>query len=128
MKKIWQSILNFFGFGAEDQTSDENAKELMAWITSKQRMDLCTQQAFQAVQQREPLPPNSRPHPYEATIKADCIKVDSALTDSHASAISEITENDDVHSNDSRFFIKHNGSIMKVADMHITSSLLTVTS
>ena len=89
MKKIWQSILNFFGFGAEDQTSDENAKELMAWITSKQRMDLCTQQAFQAVQQREPLPPNGRPHPYEATIKADCLKVDSALTDSHAGAISE---------------------------------------
>lgn len=89
MKKIWQSILNFFGFGAEVQTSGEKAKELMAWITSKHRMDLCTQQAFQAVQLREPLPPNGRPHPYEATIKADCIKVDSALTDSHANAISE---------------------------------------
>ena len=89
MKKIWQSILNFFGFGAEVQTSGEKAKELMAWITSKHRMDLCTQQAFQAVQLREPLPPSGRPHPYEATIKADCIKVDSALTDSHASEISE---------------------------------------
>lgn len=89
MKKIWDAILRFFGFGDDTQTPAEKAKELMAWISSKDRMDQCTQQAFQAVQKREPLPPNERPHPYEATIKADCIKVDAAVTESHAGEIAE---------------------------------------
>lgn len=56
MKKIWDAILRFFGFGDDIQTPAEKAKELMAWISSKDRMDQCTQQAFQAVQKREPLP------------------------------------------------------------------------
>ena len=34
-------------------------------------------------------PPDERPHPYEATIKADCIKVDAAVTESHAGEIAE---------------------------------------
>jgi len=89
MKKIWDAILRFFGFGDDSKTPAENAKELMSWITSQERMDQCTQQAFQAVQKKEPLPQNGRPHPYEATIKADCIKVDAAVTESHASNISE---------------------------------------
>lgn len=89
MKKIWVAILRFFGFGDEIQTPGEKAKEMMAWITSQDRMDQCTQQAFQAVQKKEPLPPNERPHPYEATIKADCIKVDAALTEFHAGELSE---------------------------------------
>ena len=89
MKKIWDAILRFFGFGDDTQTPAVKAKELMAWISSKDRMDQCTQQAFQAVQKREPLPPNERPHPYEATIKADCIKVDAAVTESHAGEIAE---------------------------------------
>jgi len=89
MKKIWTYILNFFGFGNEDLKPAENVKALMAWISSQERMDQCTQQAFQAVQKKEPLPQNNRPHPYETTIKADCIKVDAALTDSHVSEISE---------------------------------------
>jgi len=89
MKKIWDAILRFFGFGDDPKTPAENAKELMSWITSQERMDQCTQQAFQAVQKKEPLPQNGRPHPYEATIKADCIKVDAAVTESHASNISE---------------------------------------
>lgn len=89
MKKIWDAIVKFFGFGEDPQSPAEKAKELMAWITSQERMDQCTQQAFQAVQKKEPLPPNERPHPYEATIKADCIKVDAALTESHAGEISE---------------------------------------
>ena len=89
MKKIWDAILRIFGFGDDPKTPAENAKELMSWITSQERMDQCTQQAFQAVQKKEPLPQNGRPHPYEATIKADCIKVDAAVTESHASNISE---------------------------------------
>lgn len=89
MKNFWKAILNFFGFGEDPQSPSEKAKELMSWITSQGRMDQCTQQAFQAIQKKEPLPPNERPHPYEATIKADCIKVDAALTDLHANEISE---------------------------------------
>jgi len=89
MKNFWKAILNFFGFGEDPQTPSEKAKELMAWITSQERMDKCTQQAFQAIQKKEPLPPDGRPHPYEAAIKADCIKVDAALTESHANEISE---------------------------------------
>lgn len=89
MRKIWDAILRFFGFGDDPKTSAENAKELMVWITSQERMDQCTQQAFQAVQKKEPLPPDGRPHPYEATIKADCIKVDAAVTEVHAGEISE---------------------------------------
>lgn len=89
MKKIWQAIMSFFGFGDEPPKQVDSVKELMTWISAQERMDQCTQQAFQAVQKKEPLPPNGRPHPYEATIKADCIKVDSALTDFHVSDISE---------------------------------------
>lgn len=89
MKKIWDAILKFFGFGEEPQSPQDRARELMAWITSQDRMDQCTQQAFQAVQKKEPLPPKDRPHPYEATIKADCIKVDAAVTEAHAGEISE---------------------------------------
>lgn len=89
MKKIWNAILKFFGLGDEHQTPAEKVKELMAWITSQKRMDQCTQQAFQAVQREEPLPPNGRPHPYEATIKVDCIKVDAAITELHAGEIAE---------------------------------------
>lgn len=89
MKNFWTAILKFFGLGNAPQTPAEKVKELMAWITSQKRMDQCTQQAFQAVQKNEPLPPNNRPHPYEATIKVDCIKVDAAVTELHAGEIAE---------------------------------------
>ena len=52
MKNFWKAILNFFGFGEDPQTPSEKAKELMAWITSQERMDKCTQQAFQAIQKK----------------------------------------------------------------------------
>lgn len=57
MKKIWDAIVKFFGFGEDPQSPAEKAKELMAWITSQERMDQCTQQAFQAVQKKRALTP-----------------------------------------------------------------------
>ena len=46
MNKIFDEIFRMFGFGGDSHTLAEKAKELMAWITSQDRMDQCTQQAF----------------------------------------------------------------------------------
>ena len=84
MKKIWNAILEFLGFGEKPQTARERATALMQWIISQKRLDECRKQAFQAIQKDEPIHAENRTHPYEGTVRADCIKVDVALTQYYA--------------------------------------------
>jgi hypothetical protein len=84
MKKIWNAILEFLGFGEKPQTARERATALMQWISSQKRLDECRKQAFQAIQKDEPIHAENRTHPYEGTVRADCIKVDVALTQYYA--------------------------------------------
>lgn len=89
MKKIINAILEFLGFGEKTKTPRERATELMEWISSQKRLDECRKQAFQAIQKSEFQADEKRKHPYEGSIKADCIKVDSALTQYHSDEMSK---------------------------------------
>jgi hypothetical protein len=88
MKKIWNLILQFFGFGEKEKTAREQADELMAWISSQGRLDESRKQAFQALQKNEISLDERRKHPYEGIISSDCLKVDSAITQFYAEEMS----------------------------------------
>jgi hypothetical protein len=79
MKKIWDAIKNFFGFGAPNENDPNELAKLMRWISSKERIDACTQTAFQAIQKNDTVQ-QEKEHPYEGTILADCLTVDAVLS------------------------------------------------
>ena len=80
MMKIWNWILSFFGFGGKAPTKEENLQKLLDDIGSSTNLDQCRRKAFQAIQKGDRIQPGMR-HPYEATIRGDCIIVDTALTE-----------------------------------------------
>ena len=53
MIKIWVAIKKFFGFGASNENDPNELAKLMRWISSKERIDACTQTAFQAIQKND---------------------------------------------------------------------------
>jgi len=79
MRKIWDALAKFFGFGKETENNPDELGVLMRWISSQQRIDACTQTAYQAIQKKDTFQ-EGRTHPYEGTILADCLKVDSVLS------------------------------------------------
>jgi hypothetical protein len=82
MKKFWNWLVSFFGFGEEELTKKEKLDRLLNEIGSQEKLNECKQMAFQVIQKKDPIQPG-KPHPYEATIKGDCIIADAALTDYH---------------------------------------------
>ena len=88
MKKFWDQLLQFFGFGEKPQSARELADSLMGWIGSQERLDESRTQAFQALQKNEISLEERRKHPYEGTIHSDCIKIDAALTQYYADEMS----------------------------------------
>jgi hypothetical protein len=78
---IFNKILSFFGFGGNVEESN-NFEQALADLSSQKRQDLAKQQAFQAIQKGDEIYPD-RPHPYEATIRSDCMMVDTVCTQSH---------------------------------------------
>lgn len=82
MKKFWNWLLSFFGFGEEELSKKERLDRLLEEIGSQEKLNECKKMAFQVIQKKDPLQPG-KPHPYEATIKGDCIIADAALTEYH---------------------------------------------
>lgn len=82
MKKFWNWIVSFFGFGEEELTKKERLDRLLEAIGSQEKLNDCKKMAFQVIQKKDPIQPG-KPHPYEATIRGECIIVDAALTDYH---------------------------------------------
>ncbi len=74
--------MSFFGFGQEELTKKEKLDRLLEEIGSQEKLNECKKMAFQLVQKKDPLQPG-KPHPYEATIRGDCIIADAALTEYH---------------------------------------------
>ena len=88
MKKFWNWIVSFFGFGAQESSKKERLGHLLAAIGSQEKMNDCKQKAFQIVQTKDPLQPGQA-HPYESLIKGDCIIADAAITEYHNEALSQ---------------------------------------
>ena len=80
--KFLKWIASFFGFGEAELSKKERLERLIAEIGSQKKLNECKKIAFQIIQKKDPIQPN-KVHPYEATIKGDCIIVDAALTEYH---------------------------------------------
>jgi hypothetical protein len=79
MSSILQKIFEFFGFGGAPKSPHETFEEMFRRLSSQKRLDECSKIAYQAVQKGDTIRPG-QVHPYEGTIKAECIKVDAALS------------------------------------------------
>jgi hypothetical protein len=82
MKKFWNWLVTFFGFGDEELSKKEKLDRLLNDIGSQEKFNECKKMAFQVIQKKDPIQPG-KPHPYEATIRGDCIIADAALTEYH---------------------------------------------
>jgi len=87
--KILKWIASFFGFGEEELTKKERLDRLLAEIGSQEKLNECKKIAYQVIQNKDPIQPNKL-HPYEATIKGDCIIADAALTEYHNEELNRI--------------------------------------
>ena len=84
---FWHKLLAFFGIG-KSMGKDTNFYELLDAFSSQQRQDLAKQQAFQAIQKGDEIYPD-RPHPYEATLRADATQIDTACTKHHTTELKD---------------------------------------
>lgn len=79
--KIFHKILAFFGFG-QNMEKTNSFEEMLDKFSSISRQDEAKKSAFIAIQKGDDINPD-RPHPYEATIRADALSVDTACTQYH---------------------------------------------
>jgi hypothetical protein len=79
MSSIIKRIAEFFGFGSTPKSAREEFEEMLRLISSQKRLDECSKMAFRAIQ-KGGTQPQGQAHPYEGTIKAECIKADAALS------------------------------------------------
>lgn len=79
MTSILKKILAFFGFGDKPDSAQEQFEEMFRRLTSQKTLDECSRMAYRAIQKGDTVQPN-RVHPYEGVLKAECIKVDAALS------------------------------------------------
>lgn len=76
-------IASFFGFGEDEELSKkEKLLLLLEEIGSQEKLNECRRMAFDIIQKKDAIQPG-KPHPYEATIRGDCVSVDTALTEYH---------------------------------------------
>lgn len=80
-------ILAFFGFGDDADEFRDFEKEL-EYLSSQKRQDIAKQQAFEAIQKGDDIS-GDRPHPYEATIRADSMMVDTVCTQHHSEKLKD---------------------------------------
>jgi hypothetical protein len=78
---IFSKLLEFFGFGGNVEKPD-NFERLLEDLSSQRRQEEAKQTAFQAIQQGDDIFPD-RTHPYESTLRADSLMVDTACTQHH---------------------------------------------
>lgn len=78
---ILKKILKFFGFG-EKLKQSSNFEVILANFSSIERQEKSKQSAFEAIQKGDEIFPN-KTHPYEATIRADALMVDTTCTQYH---------------------------------------------
>jgi hypothetical protein len=79
--KLIKKILAFFGFGGQmDKTN--SFERLLEEFSSISRQNEAKQSAYQAIQKGDDISPD-KAHPYEATIRADAMMVDTACTQYH---------------------------------------------
>ena len=79
MMSILKKIADFFGFGSAPKSAREEFEEMFRLVSSQKRLDECSKMAFQAIQKGGALA-HGQTHPYEGTLKAECIKADAALS------------------------------------------------
>lgn len=89
MKKFWTWLMSFFGFGEQEVSKKERLDRLLNEIGSEEKLNECKKMAFQVIQKKDPIQPG-KPHPYEATIRGDCIIADAALTEYHNDELNKI--------------------------------------
>ncbi len=78
---IFNKLLEFFGFRGNMEKPD-NFERLLEDLSSQRRQEEAKQTAFQAIQQGDDIFAD-RTHPYESTLRADSLMVDTACTQHH---------------------------------------------
>ena len=78
---IFNKILTFFGFGGNVEESSNFNRQLED-LCSQKKQDETKQKAFEAIQMGDDISAD-KTHPYEATLRADSLMVDSACTQYH---------------------------------------------
>ena len=88
MTNFWKWLKSFFGFGEPELSKKEKLDLLLEDIGSQAKLNECKQMAFQLIQKKDPLQAG-KVHPYEASIRGDCIIVDAALTEYHTDELNK---------------------------------------
>jgi len=88
MKNFLKWLKSFFGFGAPELSKKEKLDFLLEEIGSQNKLNECKQIAFQLIQKKDPIQPG-KVHPYETSIKGDCIIADAALTEYHTEELNK---------------------------------------
>jgi len=78
---LFNKLLEFFGFGGSVEKPN-NFERLLEELSSQKRQEESKQTAFQAIQQGDDIF-SDRTHPYESTLRADSLMVDTACTQHH---------------------------------------------
>ena len=84
---IFNKLLEFFGFGDNVEKPD-NFERLLEDLSSQRRQEEAKQTAFQAIQQGDDIFVD-RTHPYESTLRADSLMVDTACTQHHTEILKQ---------------------------------------
>ena len=82
MGAFWKAILGFFGLTDDQPPKGKSVEDLMRDISSQEKTQRVTQEAFKTVMAREPIQAG-RLLAYEGNIRADVMAVDTALTEFH---------------------------------------------
>ena len=61
MKKFWNWLMSFFGFGEGELTKKEKLDRLLEEIGSQEKLNECKKMAFQLIQKKDPIQPG-KPH------------------------------------------------------------------
>jgi hypothetical protein len=88
MKKFWNWITAFFGLSEEVLSKKERLDRLLEEIGSPDKLNECKKMAYQIIQKKDPIQ-QGKPHPYEATIRGDCIIADAAITEYHTEELNK---------------------------------------
>lgn len=78
---LFNKLLEFFGFGGSVEKPNNFERQLEE-LSSQRRQEESKQTAFQAIQQGDDIF-SDRTHPYESTLRADSLMVDTACTQHH---------------------------------------------
>lgn len=84
--KLLRFIKSLFGFNDASPPEDDDFEEQLRFLSSGKKVDEVNRLAFQALLHPEDFA-EGKPHPYENEIRAECIKVNTAISNYYSSRL-----------------------------------------